>query len=197
MFFGGIVVPKLRTVSPTEIGIQDVVVLPRTAHHDPRGFLVETLRSDDTTVKGDTFAMSYLSLTVPGQMRDADRWHVHQHQVDRFVVLLGEMVLALYDARPRSPTEGRFTLARMAGAEPTWNATRPRKKEDATTYLVTIPPQVYHCIGNLSQEPFLLQNYPTRLYDPADEGRVPFAELPIPAAGGLPFGWERVEVVRP
>jgi dTDP-4-dehydrorhamnose 3,5-epimerase-like enzyme len=157
---------------------------------------METLRSDDTSVAGHQFAMSYTSVTVPGERRDRDRWHVHHHQEDRFVVPFGEMILALYDPRPASPTRGRVEAIRMAGA-PVRQPASPNGKRDLLTAMVTIPREVYHCIGNLHDvEPFLLQNYPTSLYNAADEGRVPFIEAPIPSLGDRPFSWDLVEVVR-
>ncbi len=186
----------IGTIEPPECRIDGAVVLPRVVHHDPRGFLVETLRHDDLPVRGDEFAMSYTSVTVPGEKRDRDRWHVHQRQVDRFVVPIGEMVLALWDARPTSPTHGLLHAIRMCGA-PIAGLASPGGRADRTTHLVTIPIGVYHCIGNLhATDPFVLQNYPTRLYDAADEGRVPFAEAPIASLGGRPFAWELVEVRR-
>ncbi|MCI4319001.1 MAG: dTDP-4-dehydrorhamnose 3,5-epimerase family protein [Thermoplasmata archaeon] len=189
--------PRLATIEPFDSHLHDVIVLPRTVHFDPRGFLIETLRSDDASVAGDRFAMSYTSVTVPGERRDIDRWHVHHHQEDRFVVPLGEMILALYDPRPLSPTRGRIEAIRMAGA-PVHQPASPAGKRDLATAMVTIPREVYHCIGNLHrEEPFLLQNYPTALYNAADEGRVPFVDSPISSLGGRPFSWDLVEVVRP
>ncbi len=186
----------LPTIDPPKITIQGVTVLRRTAHHDPRGFLLETLRKDDREVHGETFAMSYTSLTVPGEKRDVDRWHVHQHQEDRFVVLAGEMILMLYDARKESPTHGTIHAIRMVGPSDGLGRV-PRAKLDTESYLITIPIGVYHCIGNLSEAPFILQNYPTQLYSAADEGRVPFTQAPVPGLGGETFGWEKVEVRRP
>ena len=188
---------RSRTIDPTTVDIVDVVSLGRTVHFDHRGFLVETMRRDDSRVQGDTFAMSYLSLTLPGQKRDGDRWHVHKRQVDRFVVVLGEMILALYDVRPNSSTRGKLVTVRMAGAQDDPAPPPGPMKQGAVTYMITIPPGVYHCIGNLSSRPFLLQNYPTQLYDPQDEGRVPFIEVPIGDLGNRPFSWECVEVIRP
>ena len=188
---------RSRTIDPTMVGIVDVVSLERTVHFDHRGFLLETMRADDSRVQGDNFAMSYLSLTLPGQKRDSDRWHVHKRQVDRFVVVLGEMILALYDARPDSSTRGHLVTVRMAGAQDDPAFSPASRKERAVTYMITIPSGVYHCIGNLSSHPFLLQNYPTRLYDPQDEGRVPFVEVPIGDLGNRPFSWDCVEVIRP
>ena len=176
-------------IDPGAIRLHAIHALPRNIHFDPRGFLLETLRSDDTAVRGNEFAMSYTSVTVAGEFRDRDRWHVHRVQSDRFVVVLGEMILALYDARPDSPTRGRLEVIRMEGAE----HDRPSRetKEEAVTFLVPIPPGVYHCIGNLSSRPFVLVNYPTELYNAQDEGRVPFRDLPLVGLEG-PFDWSRV-----
>jgi dTDP-4-dehydrorhamnose 3,5-epimerase-like enzyme len=188
---------RIRTIDPTEARIDGATVLGRSIHQDPRGLLIETLRADDRTVRGQEFAMSYTSVTVPGQMRDKDRWHAHRLQEDRFVVPLGEMILALYDARPSSATSGRLETIRMAGV-PVGSPATSSGTRTVETHLVRIPVGVYHGIANLHpSQPFVLQNYPTRLYDPSDEGRIPFSECPIPSLGGRPFDWALVEVERP
>ena len=148
------------------------------------------MRADDTPVEGAKFRMSYSSVTLPGQFRDADRWHVHKIQTDRFVVVLGEMVLSIFDNRTESPTHGLLDVVRMVGASPRALAHAPPR--DTTTYLVPIPPGVLHCIGNLSADPFLLQNFPTEMYSPVDEGRIPFASLTIPSLGRS-FAWDLVQ----
>jgi dTDP-4-dehydrorhamnose 3,5-epimerase len=153
---------------------------------------METLRSDDVSVDGARFSMSYISLTLPGAFRDAHQWHLHKVQTDRFVVLLGEMMLALFDQRPDSPTNGTLEVIRMVGASPVPDASATARKEAEVIHLVPIPPGVLHCIGNLSPEPFLLQNYPTELYNSADEGRVPFTSVTAKRLGG-PFDWARVK----
>ena len=183
----------VRPIEPTSIRLHGVRALSRTIHFDSRGFLVETLRRDDAAVRGHEFAMSYSSVTFPGEFRDRDRWHVHKVQADRFVVVLGEMILALYDSRSDSPTRGRIEIVRMTGAP----YVRPSSGaiEDVETSLVPIPAGVYHCIGNLSPQPFLLVNFPTELYNPQDEGRVPFSEVSIESIGG-PFEWSRVKTDR-
>ncbi len=186
--------PRLRTISPEASQISSVNIVPRTLHGDPRGFLLETLRRDDRSVEGDHFAMTYVSVTVPGEFRDRDRWHIHKVQTDRFVVAVGEMILALYDHREASPTRGRIEAIRMVGA-PYDRLSRPTK-EDIATFLVSIPPGVCHCIGNLSRHPFVLVNSPTELYDPADEGRLPFVGVQVASLEG-PFDWTRVEIEPP
>ena len=182
--------PAIVPVDPTEIAIQGIRPVPRVFHRDARGFLVETLRVDDPGNLGGHFRMSYTSLTNTGQYRDADRWHVHRVQSDLFVVVLGEMTLALLDRRPDSTSRDRLAVVRMIGApvRATGGAEPP---SEFTRYLVPIPPGVLHCIGNLSSEPFVLENFPTELYNPEDEGRVPFADLSIPSIG-RPFSWNLV-----
>lgn len=177
-------------IEATEIKIQGVDPIPRTFHQDPRGFLIETLRSDDKSVNGAHFRMTYASLTVPGEYRDRDRWHVHRLQTDRFVVVLGEMMLALLDGREDSPTFDRLEVIRLRGSP--FPVGSSSESAPVLTHLVPIPPGVLHCIGNLSTMPFLLQNYPTELYNPADEGRVPFADRPV-APSGATFSWAGVQ----
>lgn len=180
---------EIRPIAPEAIRIQGAQPIVRTFHYDPRGFLLETLRQDDVQVDGARFAMSYTSATSPHEFRDRDRWHAHRNQSDRFVVVLGEMMLALYDSRPTSPTTGRLEVIRMMGA--TFERLQRPRKEDILSSMVPIPPGVYHCIGNLSDHPFVLTNFPTELYDPTDEGRIPFRDVRVASLEG-PFDWDRV-----
>lgn len=179
-------IPRL---DPHESTIEGVRPIDRVIHVDRRGFLLETLREDDSGVSGNRFTMSYTSLTVPGEFRDVDRWHVHRKQVDRFIVVLGEMSLALFDARPDSASNGHLNVLALHGAS--WRRPVAGEPATASTSLVPIPTGVYHSLGNLGEEPFLYQNFPTELYNPADEGRVPFTDVIVPALGA-PFSWSLV-----
>ncbi|MGH9029779.1 MAG: hypothetical protein ACRDV4_09215 [Acidimicrobiales bacterium] len=109
------------------------------------------------------------------------------------MVVLGEMILVLYDAREDSATRGRLEVVRMEGAR--YEQAARREREDVPTYLIPIPPGVYHCIGNMSDRPFVLTNFPTELYDPGDEGRVPFLEVRV-ASIDTPFDWDLVAAER-
>jgi dTDP-4-dehydrorhamnose 3,5-epimerase-like enzyme len=180
---------RITPTSPEAIRIPGVVVIPRVFHQDPRGMLIETLRADDLAVDGQRFRMTYTSLTAPGEFRDRDRWHLHARQTDRMVVVLGEMILALHDGRQGSPTVGRLEVVLMSAPD-VGSATHPARN-DRPSHLVTVPPGVHHCIGNLSKSPFVLQNFPTEYFDPSDEGRIPFDSIPIPALG-VPFSWDLV-----
>src|SRR5580658_7422109 len=100
--------PLIEPIAPAAARIPGTNATKRVIHQDPRGFLVEMLRDDDAALRGDHFAMSYTSVTVAGAFRDRDQWHFHPVQSDRFVVPLGEMTLALFDARKESPTYGHL-----------------------------------------------------------------------------------------
>jgi dTDP-4-dehydrorhamnose 3,5-epimerase len=150
-------------------------------NRDPRGTLTELLRSDWPDVFGDDlpFAQAYASVTAPGIARDDDRWHVHRLQTDRFLCLSGRIVVPIADARPDSPTRGKLVLIELAASA---DAPAP--------LLVTVPPGTLHGLIATSAEPAMLLNFPTRLYDASDEGRVPFADAGIELAAALPFSYD-------
>ncbi len=157
-------------------------------NRDPRGTLTELLRSDwDGVYSQDMpFAQTYVSVTRPGIARDEDRWHVHERQTDRFVVLAGTIVVAIADARPGSPTEGRLLLALMDAEE---DAPAP--------YLLTVPPGTLHGLIALGDGPAMLQNYPTNLWDASDEGRIDFAEAGVALPDGTLFSWDLLRAAFP
>ncbi|MCC6313806.1 MAG: dTDP-4-dehydrorhamnose 3,5-epimerase family protein [Thermomicrobiales bacterium] len=152
-------------------------------NRDPRGTLTELLRADWGDVCGPEmpFAQVYASVTVPGIARDEDRWHVHERQTDRFLCLAGRIVVAVADARPDSPTQGRLLLADMAAAS---DAPAP--------YMVAVPPGALHGFVALGETPALLLNLPTRLYDASDERRVEIDGSGVVFPDGTPFSWQAV-----
>lgn len=155
-----------------------------TTHRDPRGTLTELLRVDwPDAVFGDRmpFAQVYTSTTGPGVARDADQWHVHQHQTDRFYCIRGRIVVAIADPREESPTHGNLMLVELAAED---DAPAP--------LLVTIPPRTLHGFVVASDDPATLLNFPTRLYDASDEGRVSFREASVTFPDGTPFGYDQV-----
>lgn len=163
--------------------IPGVLVRPLTVNRDPRGTLTELLHRDWPEVFGPDlpFAQTYASVTAPAVARDEDRWHLHYRQTDRFVCLAGRLVVAVADARPDSSARGRLLLIDLEAAA---DAPAPA--------LVTIPPGTLHAILAAGDGPTMMQNYPTRPYDPADEARVPFVEAGVAVANGDPFSWDLV-----
>jgi len=163
--------------------VADVTLRDLRVNRDPRGTLTELLRADWPDVFGDAmpFAQVYTSTTAPGVARDEDRWHVHRHQTDRFYCVAGRIVVPIADPRPDSPTHGRIMLVELAASD---DAPAP--------LLVTIPPGTLHGFVVTSPGPATLLNFPTRLYDPADEGRLPFPDAGITLPNGAPFSYDAV-----
>jgi dTDP-4-dehydrorhamnose 3,5-epimerase len=168
------------------VAVAGVAVRALRVNRDPRGTLTELLRSDWPDLFGPElpFAQVYTSTTAPGVARDEDRWHVHRHQTDRFYCLAGRIVVAVADPRPNSPTRGNVVLVELAATE------------DAPAPLaVTIPPGSLHGFVVTSDTPALLLNVPNRLYDPSDEGRVPFEDAGVRLPDGTPFSYDAVRAL--
>lgn len=173
----------LVTSSTIPSRIEGAILHGLTTHRDPRGTLTELLRADWPDVYGENmpFAQVYTSTTAPGVARDIDNWHVHQHQSDRFYCVRGRIVVAIADPRAGSPTEGNLMLVELAASE-----------DEPAPMLVTIPPRTLHGFVVTSEEPATLLNFPTRIYDPTDEGRVPFAEARVAFPDGTAFDYDAV-----
>lgn len=166
--------------------IDGVVLRELRVNRDDRGTLTELLRADWPDLYGDEypFAQTYVSMTVPGIARDEDKWHVHERQTDRFYCLSGAIVVAIADARADSPSHGQVMLVELAAIA---DAPAP--------LVVTIPPGTLHGFVVISDIPATLMNFPNRLYDASDEGRVPIAGSGINLPGGAPFSYDAVRAL--
>ena len=167
--------------------IHEVQVRPLRVNRDPRGILVETLRADWSDIfdlERLPFAQTYYSITEPNVARDETEWHVHQHQEDRFAVLSGDLVIGLHDPRADSPTRGRINLFRLG-----------ESLGDDGQIAVLIPKRVHHGFVVGPDSSAVLTNFPTRIYDPDDEGRVPFDQVGARMPDGSMFSWDLVRKV--
>ncbi len=123
-------------------------------HTDERGFFREVLRASDP-ILAQGFAQWSHTMSYTGV---AKGWHVHQKQVDWWYLAIGAIKVALYDARPASPTHGElieFIMGEQHG---------PR--------VVKIPPGVAHGYRVL-EGPAHLFYIVSEEYDGTDEGRIP------------------------
>jgi dTDP-4-dehydrorhamnose 3,5-epimerase-like enzyme len=166
--------------------IEGVTLRALKVNRDPRGTLTELLRADWPDVFGPEmpFAQVYTSTTGPGVARDEDRWHVHQHQTDRFYCIAGRIVVPIADAREGSATHGQIMLVELAADQ-----------DAPASLMVTIPPGTLHGFVVTSEQPASLINFPNRLYDLTDEGRLPFTEASIAFPDGTPFTYEAVRAL--
>lgn len=161
--------------------IKDVLLYPLKVNKDESGILVETLRRDWPGIygKGREFFMQYYSVTPSGLARDEDLWHYHPTvQEDRFLVIKGEIVVAVADNRQESPTKGLLNLFHM--------------QSQVDPYILLIPKRTLHGFMVVSKEDAVLLNFPTGLYNPKEEGRVPYNEAKVKLPSEKDFKWDIV-----
>lgn len=142
--------------------IDGVKVKELIVHEDDRGFLMEMLRSTDPEFQ--KFGQVYITMVKPGV---AKAWHYHKLQTDHFVCVGGVAKIVLHDTREGSPTFGE-TNEFVVG----W---------DVGQKLIVIPTDVYHGFTAVGDEPALIVNIPTEVYnnnDP-DEYRLPYDDSSI------------------
>ena len=164
--------------------IHDLVIRNLVVNADPRGTLTEVMKTNWEgfyNLKERPFAQCYFSVTEPSVARDQSDWHFHPGgQVDRFSVISGDLILAVYDIREKSPTKdllNLFLLGESLGRE--------------NQYSVLVPPQALHGFLVVSRKPATLINFPSRLYDPKEELRLPFRDYLLP--DGSEFSWNKVK----
>lgn len=131
---------------------------------DERGHLVEIFRRDWDEFDPDP-AMAYYSYTYPGIVR---AWHRHNcGQIDYFVCPQGRIKIAVYDDREDSPTLGELNTFITGEQSPE---------------LIRVPGDCWHGFKAIGDEPAMLINFPTNLYDyeNPDEERLPYDTDKIP-----------------
>jgi dTDP-4-dehydrorhamnose 3,5-epimerase len=165
--------------SESEI-IQDVIIHPLKINKDESGVLVETLRKDWEPLCGEKrpFFMQYYSITPPGLARDEDVWHYHPTQEDRFLVIQGDIVVAIADNRKESKTFGLLNLFYM--------------QSQIDPYVVLVPKKTLHGFMVVSKTQAVLANFPTALYNPAEEERIPYGKENILLPDKTKFCWDLV-----
>jgi len=161
--------------------IEDIILHPLKINKDESGILVETLRSDWQGIYGSgrEFKMQYYSVTPSGMARDEDVWHYHPTvQEDRFLVGQGAIIVAVADNREDSETMGILNLFYM--------------QADSDPYILLIPKRTLHGFMVVSKGSAMLLNFPTSLYNPKEEVRVPYADAKAAFPDGEMFSWEKV-----
>ncbi len=147
--------------------IKGVMIKELVTNRDERGFFREIIRVTDDFF-GEGFGQWSHSLMYPGVVK---AWHVHKIQVDWWYVATGVLKVALHDTRKDSPT-CRETMELMMG-------------ENQTACVARIPPGVAHGCKVVSG-PANLFYVTSKVYDPSDEGRIPYDD---PAIG---YDWLRL-----
>lgn len=164
--------------------IHDALIRNLVVNSDPRGTLTEILKTDWKDfyhAQQRPFAQTYFSVTKAGVARDLADWHFHPGgQIDRFSVISGNMVVAIYDIREKSPTKNTLNLFLLGDC-----------LNYKQQYTVLVPPRTLHGFVVVGKKPAILLNFPSRLYDPEEEWRLPFSAYPL--ADGSVFSWNKVK----
>jgi dTDP-4-dehydrorhamnose 3,5-epimerase len=144
------------------VKIKKLKVIP-----DERGRLMEILRRDDKLFQN--FGQAYATTTYPGVVK---AWHKHEKQTDNIACVAGLIKMALYDARPDSPTFKEINEFYLGVHNP---------------LLIQVPAGIYHGWMCVSREEALIVNLPTETYDyeHPDEQRLD------PHTGDIPYNWKR------
>jgi dTDP-4-dehydrorhamnose 3,5-epimerase len=140
--------------------IQDVTIKDLTTYTDERGFFREVVRvSDEFFSEG--FGQWSHTVSYTGV---AKAWHVHKRQTDWWYVAAGIVKAVLYDTRPASQTHGELFEVVLGQPE--------------SPKVLKVPPGVAHGYKVL-QGPAHVFYVTSRIYDPADEGRIPYDDPTI------------------
>ena len=130
---------------------------------DDRGYFLEVARMGQGLSAEFPHESTQVSaaLSYPGTIK---AFHFHRRQTDCWAPVQGMLQVALVDLREHSPTHGaKNTL--YVGTLRAWQ--------------LLIPPGVAHGYKVIGRDPALLVYLTNRLYDPADEGRIPYNDPQI------------------
>jgi dTDP-4-dehydrorhamnose 3,5-epimerase len=172
----------LELVFPqNEKGLGSVILTPESAdlidgvkvesfavYPDDRGYFLEVQRMGrglSAAFPPETTQIS-AALNYPGTIK---AFHYHLHQTDLWTPVKGTMQVALADLRRNSPTFGKRNTLYVGPMRP-WR--------------VLIPPGVAHGYKVVGKEESLLVYLTNRIYNPKDEGRLPYDEP------GIAYDWE-------
>lgn len=156
-------------LSPTSNDlIAGVEVKPFAVWPDDRGYFLEVARFGQGLVADFPAASMQVSaaLNYPGIIK---AFHYHKFQTDYWVPAAGLLQVALADLRRNSRTYGVKNTFYVGTLRP-WQ--------------VLIPPGVAHGYKVIGEQPSVLIYVTNRIYDPSDEGRIPYND------GGIAYDWE-------
>jgi len=146
--------------------IDGVQLKQLTTHTDERGFFREVLRATDSIML-DGFAQ----LSQAKMDNDVIKaWHIHRFQTDLWLVPLGKIKAVLCDMRHTSwPVLPNELIEQCEFVEYLMG-------DDCQPFVLRIPPGVAHGLKVL-QGPAYLFYITSQVYNPEDEGRIPYDAL--------------------
>jgi dTDP-4-dehydrorhamnose 3,5-epimerase len=143
--------------------IDGVQVHPFDLWPDDRGYFLEVIRMQEGPARYFPVDSTQVSaaLSYPGTIK---AFHFHRHQTDLWAPSMGMFQVALVDLRPGSITFGRKNTFYVGALRP-WQ--------------ILIPPGVGHGYKVIGENAAMLVYVTNRLYNPQDEGRIPYNDASI------------------
>jgi dTDP-4-dehydrorhamnose 3,5-epimerase len=143
--------------------IDGVLVRPYPIFPDDRGCFLEIgrLTQGELAPFPPESTQVAAALSYPGTIK---AFHFHRHQTDYWVPAMGMFQVALVDLRPASGTFGQRNTLYVGQMRP-WR--------------IIIPPGVGHGYKIVGKETAMLVYVTDRVYDPSDEGRIPYNDSQI------------------
>lgn len=148
--------------------IEGVKVTPYSAWADDRGYFFEVARMGQSPIESFPPATTQVSaaMNYPGIIK---AFHFHREQTDFWTPANGMFQVALVDLRPASPTFGRKNTFYVGALRP-WQ--------------IIIPPGVGHGYKVIGNTTAMLVYMTDRVYNPDDEGRIPYNDP------NIDYDWE-------
>lgn len=160
--------------------IDGVKLIPLQTHLDERGFFREVLRVGDI----EAFGQWSHSLMHTGTIK---AFHIHSSQFDYWYLAVGVVKAVLIDQR-ESPLGNRGVVGWLPSVSIPTDYGHPQEfilGDNQPPAVLVIPPGVAHGLKVL-QGPAHLFYVTSRVYDPADEGRIPY--------DALGYDWHKVTI---
>jgi dTDP-4-dehydrorhamnose 3,5-epimerase len=145
--------------------IEGVQIIPLRKIPDERGMVMHMLRADAPHFQ--QFGEVYFSCVYPGVVKG---WHLHSRMTINYACPIGMIKLALYDARPNSPTRGQIQEIFMG---------------ENNYVLAIVPAGVWNGFKGISEKMALVCNCATIPHDPTEITRLD------PHKNDIPYDWSR------
>jgi len=163
--------PKQSFVSD----IEGIVIAGAPVVSYSEGFLTELYRPEwhGVFAKGEPIEHLYAVFAPKGGMRK--EWYFHEHTLDRYMVLIGQLDIGLYDGRKESSSFETFEVVSLSAH----NQNLPNS--------IRIPPGVWHSLSWRTPEGlFINAKLPGFNRKDVDKFRIPLEELPEAISWNLP-----------
>ena len=162
--------------------IEGVELKQLARHYDERGYFQEIIRSTDDFFVG--FGQWSVSVMYQGVIK---AFHCHTTQYDYWFVPIGVIKAVLCDLRPGNKAAYLDKYPYYDKRNPPFNPPTDEYLlgDNQPAQVLSIPPGVAHGLKVL-QGPAYLFYVTSHVYNPEDEGRIPF--------DALGYDWHKVEI---